>query len=423
MFRRLLETFQDHGEHADSQNKYFKELPNVIPASRSGLAGLDTAIQSVDARGSAYQPHAVKYPNDIFMAIPSPAVTQMINKCGSSDLDTLRSTQDPNATTRCGWLYTPPRQGSPYPQLSQGFIGTRAGPLKDFDPPAYQKWFFDLDAANKQILMDKCAALKNCPDVDQDVYKGVCGFCTDFNQGVPVNGNGQALFPGDARGACTNIANSKSQCPAPPAAGSGPVARVLNVCDPVNGRLSAECLRTQVGIAGCDTGALHAALQNIRNPSDFMDPLRNSDAVKIYNRFATTPFNVDLFSQGNTTTNAALQEARRIAANAVLSNKSALSLSAQALCTKPSALDNYDFCCDLPDSTQSPFELVCLQRLFLKLGGLQGARIFPNASNKSMYDSKGTLGEVKLFLTQKLAQAKGRDHFVDYNTQRLQWRI
>jgi hypothetical protein len=216
MFRRLAnvlqqgqqETFQDappqtHLEYINQQDKYFKTLPNMILSGTSGLAGFDKAIQSADTRRTdQYLTHPVEHPNDIFRKVPSVSLEELAQACSASSLDDLIASKNPTEKVGCGWLYSPPDMNSPYPKLSKGFLGKQDGPTKAFDPPAYKQWFFDLQDAKRQILLDKCKALKACTDVDSEVFKGHCGFCTHTNQGVPIDQTGQPLYPSDPRGGC-----------------------------------------------------------------------------------------------------------------------------------------------------------------------------------------------------------------------------
>jgi len=436
MFRRLAESFESgssnqlstpHTKYTKEQQIHFDVLPNIIPSATSGLNGFDVAIQSVNANGSTYLQPAVKYPNDIFIKDTSPKLAKQLEQCASNDIDQLIASKNPSAEIGCGWLYSPPIAGSPYPQLSQGFLGNDKGPIDSFDPPTYKKWFFDLQTAKKQMLMDKCKALKTCEDVDSDVYSGVCGFCMDMNQGIPIDGTGKALYPKDSRASCSpeSIVRAGSKCPPPPTVnedgtdsgydGQGPQPVVDRTCVPVNGRLSSACLHRQVLSAGCNTnGSLAIALQGSSNPDDYIANLRNSDAVKIYNRVANPPMNLDIFTQGKTTTTTALQEVRRIVGNATQNATSAIGAAARDLCLQRGAINNYDACNDLSDTATSPFYIVCLQKIFQKMGGQPAGSMYPSESNITTYNSMGTLGAVKQYLNEIIANMKSKD----YNTQR-----
>lgn len=430
MFRRLAEAFQDtstpsnppsnggdHAQYVNSQNQYFTSLPNMILSGTSGLKGFDTAIQSVNSLGSSYQNAPVRFPNNIFVQETSPNLTSQAQQCSSSSIDELISIKNPNAAVGCGWLYSPPPTGSPYPAVSQGFIGDFEGPLQNFGPPDYKKWYFDLQLAKKQMLLDKCKALKNCGDVDSDVYSGMCGYCTDTNQGIPIDSTGQPLYPGSPLGGCSpqSIITSGANCPPPPGSGPGPQPIIDKTCQPVDGRLSAACLRSQVISGGCsDNGSLALALSGNPSPTDYIAGLRNADSVKIYNRVANPPLNMDVFSQGNTTVDVVLKQVRQLAGNAKQGANTPIGASARDLCLQKGTLTAYDFCNDLPDSTPAPFNVTCLQQIFRKMGGQPSGLAYPGTKTMATYNSMASLGIVKQYFSKMVSEMSS----TDYATQR-----
>ena len=425
MFRRLAEAFAPeqstgnaHLDYVNQQNTYYNAAPNMILSGTSGLPGFDQAIQTTNTAGQGIQNYAVKNPNDIFMTGVSPNLTQMATQCTASSLDDLIAAKNPNAAIGCGWMYTPPTKNSPYPEISKGMVGNAKGPLPGFDVPAYKKWFFDLQLAKKQLLMDKCKALKACTDVDSDVFQGSCGYCTDISQGVPIDSVGKPLYPNEPMGSCSpgSIIRKGSSCPPPP---TGPEPIRDKTCEPVNGRLTATCLYNTALSGGCsDNGTLAMALNSSPNPSDYMASIRGSDAMTIYQRSANPPINLNLFSQGQTTVSEALKEIRQLAGNTTKPSSSALGAAARDLCLQRGAIKGYDQCSNLPDGTQSPFDMACLQQLFLKMGGLPKGKAFPTIATMATYNTMGTLGAVKQYWSQLITSMKSADGFVDYATQR-----
>lgn len=421
MFRRLAESFQNestgiHQEYVKDQDKYFNTLPNMILSNTSGLKGFDRAIKSVNTIGTAYNSPVVKYPNDIFIKSTSDTLNNLASTCSSSSIDQLIAIKNPNASIGCGWLYTPPNNNSPYPILSQGFIGDSNEPLQSMNPPEYKKWFFDLQLAKKQILIDKCKALKACSDTDSEAFKGVCGYCTDKNQGVPVDSNGNLLYSGDMIGSCNSqsIITDTSNCPKPSAA-QGPRPIIDRTCEPSNGRLSSACLYNQVINGGCsDNGSLALALSGSPSPNDYISNLRNSDSVKIYNRVANPPLNLDTFSKGSSTVSEVLKEVRQLSQNTKGDINTALGASARDLCLQKGNISNYDFCNDLPDTSMPPFNIDCLQKIFKKMGGQPKGAIYPSTSNISKYNNMENLGSIKSYYNTIIQNMKNSD----YNTQR-----
>jgi len=408
MFRRLAESFQgggilnDHANYIQEQDKYFKSLPNMIPAAMSGIPSFDKAIETTDPlRTNKIQEHAIEYPNDIFRAVPDPGLAAIAGECMAGSLDSLISSKNPKDRIGCGWLYTPPPANSPYPTLSKGFIGKIDKPLKAFNPPSYKQWFFDLEAAKKQVLLDKCKALKSCTDLDGSVFKEDCGFCLNTNQGVPISKTGQPLYPSDPLGGCDveAIVRSRDQCPPPPPPPPGPAPIVDRTCDPIGGRLGAECIRRQVLAAGCnERGALALALSGSPSPNDYMSNLRDSAALKMYQRVSQPPLNLELFAQGRATAQKVLEEARQLVGNTSKPEASGLGLAARDLCLRRGTFERYDICSEIADSQTPPYDLSCLQRLFLKMGGNSSGNKYPSSKNHNFYNSFGTWGEVKQYI-------------------------
>ena len=420
MFRMLAETFQDHPQYVNKQNTYFDTLPNMILSQTSGLKGFDTAIQSLDSRGANYQRPPVKNPDNIFIQDTSPNLNNLSKQCASSSLDELISIKNPNATIGCGWLYTPPNQNSPYPIVSQGFIGNPDAPLNGFNPPNHKKYFFDLQLAKKQILLDKCKALRSCSGVDDEIYRGTCGYCTDTNQGIPVDTGGRALYSDNSLGTCNrqSIVTTSSKCPLPAAeaaVGSGPEPIIDRTCEPINGRLTAACLYNQVISAGCsDKGTLATALANPSSPSDYINSITSGDTVKIYNRVANPPLNLNIFAQGITTVESILKETRQIVGNTKEPASSALGSSARELCLQAGSIAAYDFCNDLQDSTAAPFDMGCLQKIFRKMGGQPLGTVYPNKNTMALYNSMTTIGNVKQYINRLIEDMNSND----YSTQK-----
>jgi hypothetical protein len=405
-----------HTQYIQNQNVYFEAVPNMIPSATSGLKGFETAIKSVEPQINDYQQTFNKYPDAIFMPDRKPGLEKIAKQCSSSSIDQLIAIKNPNASVGCGWLYTPPAKNSPYPTLSQGFIGDSSGPFQVFSPPEHKQWYFDLQLAKKQILLDKCKALKGCTDVDSQVFKGSCGYCTDTNQGIPIDNAGRPLYAGDPIGTCNQdaIVRTGGSCPPPVASGAGPQPIIDRTCEPVNGRLSATCLYDRVISGGCsNNGSLAIALSGSPSPNDYIANIRDGDAVKIYNRVANPPLKLDVFTQGATTVDMVLKEVRQLASNATSGTNTPLGMAARDLCLQSGAIKNYDFCSELSDGTQSPFDVNCLQHLFRKLGGQPTGKAYPgNGSTLSTYNSMGTLGAVKQYWNQMIQRMKSTDYAV-----------
>lgn len=397
-------------------------IDNLLLSSDSGCQ-IGPAIQTVDETGHQYRTSPFPHSDKVCQPDISPDLTSMASQCASSNVDQLLSIKNPYASVGCGWLYTPPTQGSPYPVVSSGFLGTNSGPIQALNPASHRKWFFDLQKAKSTALLDRCKALKTCTDVDQDVYQGVCGYCTNTNQGVPINSAGNPLYPTNPIGNCdaTAIVRNGSQCPPPPPPAAGPQPILDRTCEPVNGTLSMPCLRRTVLSAGCtDNGALALALTGMpTNSRDYMDQLSGEDSAKIYNRHTNPPLNLDLFRQGRATVNQVLQEARNVYSNTNQPVNTAIGAAARDLCLQRGAIDQYDICGELSDSTAPPYSLRCLQTLFLKMGGKPKGRYFPTIQNLAKYNTMRSLGTIKQYWNSRMQQmGKMNNAFLDYATQK-----
>ena len=398
-------------DYIEGQNKYFNALPNIIPSS-SGLKGFNVAIQNVDAQTNTYSVPAVPFPDNVIMT-ESTKLDGLAKKCETSSQDQLIAAQNPNDPVGCGWMYTPPPKNSPYPQVSKGAVGDVNGPYTKYNPTAdYKKWFFDLQEAKRVQLLDKCKSLKDCKNVDESVYSD-CGYCTDINQGIPVDKNGQPLYPNSHMGGCSpqSIITKSNKCPEP--SGLGPVPITNNTCDAINGRLNAMCLYNTVISGGCsDKGALATALNGSPSPNDYLSNLNGSESVKMYNRIANPPFKLDVFRQGNATVNEVLKEVRQMAS--VTQGNSQLNMVARDLCLQKGAANSFDFCSDLSDSTLPPFDLTCLQVLFKKLGGQPAGTAYPSTTTITTYNTMANLGAIKQYFNGLIRNMKSND----YNIQR-----
>jgi len=419
MFRRLAETFagtsgttDPHQTYLEEQQRYATTLPHLILSRTSGLPGFDQAIQSVSPLGHL-QPPAVEYPNDIFRSDLSPSLASLAQQCATSSLDQLIAAKNGSAAAGCGWVYTPPPPRGTVPVVSQGALGNASGPL--VGTPAHKKWFFDLQQAKQQMLMDKCSALQSCADVDDPLFAG-CGYCVDTHRGIPIDSKGAPLYPTNTRGQCTQVAQTSAACPPPP---PGPTPPHDGTCDPVNGQLSAACLSRQVTAGGCKpTGALALALA-ASTPTDYLATLRGGTNLNLYQQYASPPLNLDMFRQGQATVAAVLAQVGQLSADAKQDPSTALGASARDLCLQRGAVSGYDLCANLPDGSLPPFDMTCLQKLFLGMGGQPAGSAYPSLSNMTTYNSMANLGAVKQYWSQLSTSMRGsQGGFVDYATQR-----
>lgn len=414
MFARLQEAFagttnskQDGTQPTflNTQNTYFKSLKHIIPSATSGLP-LKGAIQTIDPLGQDYQTPVVPYPNDIFMPTPSLEHTSKALYCSGSTIDQLLAIKNPSATNGCGWMYSPPINGSSSPALSQGFYGDENGPDSNMKHPKYTNWFFNLEEAKRKILMDKCNAMTSCKDLAKDEFSSQCAWCEDRNQGIPVDINGRLLYPSDPMGNCSteSVYTSASKCPVPTS--TSQPAILDQSCELINGQLPVACIKKQIRAAGCGDGGTLALALSSATPTNYIENLPSSDALKIYNRHVSPPFNTDIFTLGKTTVDAILREVTTLAGNMQQPATSAIGAASRDLCIQRGALQKYDICNEYSDSASPPFLLECVQKIFLSMGGHGRGTMYPNTSNLTFYNAKGSLGAVRQYVQTLINQTQ-----------------
>ena len=403
-------------------------LPRIIPTDSSYPAprGFEQAIRGVDVR-SGMPVDPVPQAGRLFQ--PANMLASQSSACDVASIDQLIASKDPANPIGCAWMYTPPTTGSPIPQLAKGVLGTANGPVDMNDLPSYKKYYWDLAQAKKQMLLDKCKALKTCSDTGNTVYGADCGYCTDIGQGVPVDANGNALYTDSPLSYCSpaslispaNVVN----CPAPPPPGStpGPTPPQGPCTADSNGRLSSICLETLLVQSGCsNNGSLYQALSSGATPSDYFATARALPSMQLYNKTANPALNLTTLSQGQLATAAALQEFQQVASNAKQSPTSALGASARDLCLQAGAINSYNFCQDVPVSTPPPFDsnLKCLQSYFLQAGGTPSGRMYPSTANLSYYNTNfRTLGDVINYFKGLKAQSMGSVGQEGFTMQRM----
>ena len=128
MFRALEGFYNSDTDFKVAQeNEYSPD--NFVLSATSGLPGFADAILTSNTYINSYQPPAIPNPDQIFKSDISPKLSAMSTKCVSGSIDELL--RDKNADRiGCGWLYTPTNKNSPYPIVSQGFLGNKDGPIQ-----------------------------------------------------------------------------------------------------------------------------------------------------------------------------------------------------------------------------------------------------------------------------------------------------
>lgn len=178
------------------------------------------------------------------------------------------------------------------------------------------------------------------------------------------------------------------------------IEKVNQICIPgVSGQLSARCLYNNVVEGGCTPeGALALALAN--PGKNYIDSISNTDSIKLYNTFARPPLNMDVFRDGSATIQTVLKEVSQLSQNATDPKTvgTPVGESARELCLQKGTLDKYNFCTDLPDTYTPPFDIRCLQSLFLEFGGTMKGQMYPSVNNHIQYNNLQNVGAVKQYI-------------------------
>lgn len=413
MFRALAdqlrfgEGFQDHSEFIKQQTaKYTKQLQNpyltVLPPDETGpnarlLATASQAFQSVDPNTRRANMRDLDIQNYAYSMDLNQEILKQVNACRTANLDTLRGSQNERDKLRCGWIY---QKGTPtdQPKVSTGYLGTASGPTQAAGIPPAGRWFWNLDDAKKEILKDRCNALTTCKNVGAENYKE-CAWSSERGIGVPVDRNGQLLYPNDAALRGGGLVSSAGGCPPPPPVGSPAyeLARSRDVCTPLpDGRLSRDCLLQQVTAAGCKMdGTLYRSLVNEAQPNNYFAGLEKRTPFTRYQQDAANPLMAAAMKDGKVTTAIALTNFQQLAKEAADTKETAINYASRDLCFKMGDMDQYDFCTDLLDASPSPFALDCLQKEFRKQGGQPAGSEYPRQGTLAKWNSFRTWGAVK----------------------------
>lgn len=403
MFRRL-EAFalQDVTDYIDKNNKDITTYPDMFLSGLTKdpskdppgkLPGFDESVQTSEINIPGYQTNFNPFPNYIFKNNPTKDTTsqlyKLIDDCSKNNINTLINSQNKNPI-RCGWLYSP---GG----ISKGYPGKSSGPLQEIGTvPDHKKWFFDLQLAKKQILLDKCSSL-TCNTLDSltpipgDDTR--CGYCPNSRRVIPVDASGNPKYNSKWNETCyyTPITD-KTQCPGTTGTATTGLRRQNSyICTPNGGKLSSTCLRTVLINNGCNrNGSLAMALNNPKPGNYIMDVADNI----IYNR---TTDNLNNFKQGNATINAVLSDIQKL--RTTMKGTGEINAAARDLCLRKGEWSDYSPCSEITDETKThTVDITCLQNIFLVLGGTPNGTLYPSDKNRRTYDTYRKIKDVKKYL-------------------------
>ena len=403
MFRALAqhkkENFQGsydsyvQGQTNTYTQQYANSVPVTFPKDQIGTL-LGNSLQSLltsdpnTRQGSPASSRDLNLQNYAMSVQVSEELKNKSAACSIASIDSLIGSLNPSDTLRCGWVYTKGNPGD-QPIVSQGALGTKNGP-SPFTKPPRGTWYWDLDAAKKQILTDRCGALTSCTNVGAPNYAN-CAWSVSASKGVPVDNRGNLLYPGNYLLNGTNLVTTSAGCPPPPPPGS-PAYEVMkskDVCMPdESGKLSRDCMLQQITAAGCSRdGDLYQQLVTNAVPNNYAKGLTNKTAFKTYQQQAITPLMTSVITDGSVTTQVALANFQTLATSAAKVSNTSLNFAARDLCLKQGTMDQYDFCSEISDNTPPPFALNCLQTLFRQMGGQPAGKNYPTEQTLSQWNA------------------------------------
>jgi hypothetical protein len=439
-----------------SQQTKFQEVePNrILPDAIKGSLG-DMVFKSAMDALSVFDPYVGKtvkpFTEDglkgIFQGTPKDVgeLERCRNYTGLKGLEQLiRDTQNnPGEPVRCGWRYKK-SPGGLCPEVSQGALGTRTGPLdstSDIDKLGNGVvWIWDLKQAEKTILTDAAREIKTgealavAQTVCNGDFRGKLGFCQNTNKVIPILSNGRPMYPTDPMLICppANLITDPTKVPPPSlnnaAANFQQVAmRELSDCadNKINPSLSRDCLLQAIKNNGCSpNGTLYTALQAANPNGEKWDTqLKSQASFQAYqSRQGNNRFTERLFEKGMADWNTAIREVSRLQNAAQTASDSYTRISAQDLCTSRGSFDVFDFCAEISESAAiGTVDLKCLQRFWQQENGKPAGAAYPTSTRlSSVLGTINTYGDYKAAVrrlksmtesTDPVAQRRAADNF------------
>lgn len=447
--------------YRSQQTKYQEVEPNrFLPgALKGGLS--DTAIKNTVAAISSYDPYTKRTitpftfaaAKEIFQGTDQnlAELARCRQYSGLSGLEQLmRDIKDnPNAPLRCGWRYKK-SPGGICPEVSQGALGSKAGPLDTREPIDRLgngvEWIWDLREAQKRILFDAAREAKTAEGLRVLTtscggdFRGKLGFCLTTNKMIPILPNGRPMFPNDPMNTCPidKIITDPSQIP-PPSQNNAiamfqqaAFQELASCADTgVNPSLSRDCLLQAVKNNGCSSdGTLYTSLQSADPKQTRWDTvLKTQPSFQSYqSKQGDNGFTDKLFQKGMSDWNKAVKEIARLQQASQSSTDPYTRIAAKDLCTARGTFDTYNFCSDIADSAPiRSVELNCLQRYWQELNGKPAGALYPSSTKLSPElgtintygDYKAAVQRLKSFTTSQdpVLQRKGINNLYGVSVQ------
>jgi len=301
--------------------------------------------------------------------------------CSSAKEPSQLPPHSANVVSGCGWWYIDDDNKSSF-----AANGSKLGPYSNLSvsSPTGQ-WVWDLQAAQRMEDAKRCRKIKSC-DV-ADLVPGRCGFCNITGTGVPIDRNGNAKYPDDSTLVCPeNVITNPKSCPKPDPIPitmpdgtivvPSPNTPVPNICDPVNGRLSIECLKFLAAAAGItEDGAIMKVLNDDSDKAYKGKGIPNSifnKALEILKSDANINTDKAFLADGICSRDDALSYYKKVNKTISSGKTTRAKDVARYLCLGT----EFDPCDYDPDQS-GPFELFCLERVAREKGCQPDGRDYP----------------------------------------------
>ena len=157
---------------------------------------------------------------------------------------------------------------------------------------------------------------------------------------------------------------------------------ILNNC--TDSPLSRDCVVLAAKVVGCENeGTLITALNGAAAGSDYDSNLRTNPVYTTYKTVATPGITSATLKDGSVTLQTALDDFTSLKKNTQSQNQK-LALSAQDLCLRKGAFDDYDFCSEMtPTTIINNNTIGCVEQLWLNNGGTTQGTGYPTLDSWS----------------------------------------
>ena len=350
--------------------------------------GLTDAIKSIDPLTNKTKKYNI---DSFFRKDPLPGIKKADQQCSSATEPLLLTPHGKNESSGCGWWYI----DDDFTQ-SYGARGTELGPFGDLskvNPSG--KWIWNLSVAQKMEDKKKCRRIKTCDMADLLAEK--CGFCTTLSMGLPAGPNGSIKYPDDPNSTCPeNLIMVPGNCPKiiptpkPVTLSDGTViipAPAPELCDPVNGKLSTDCLISLAKGSGCsEDGAIVSILsgdsKGLLGPPGSDVVFKYTKAVEILKNEASLVIQPAFLGNGVCDRSDALNFYQQLV-TLILRGKTTRAREASAFLAIGTDFDP----CDYDLDQNGAFDMYCLERVAKEAGCQPDGSDYPKIeANKRRYD-------------------------------------